>query len=81
MAEHICNREKELGSIETKIDMLIAIAKENHEVLKGNGKPGLCTEVELIKQKQGWIWAAITSVGTMVLGVIGWLVKVVIEGI
>lgn len=74
MAEHICNKEKELGSIETKIDMLIAIAKENHEVLKGNGKPGLCTEVELIKQKQGWIWAAITSAGTMIMGVIGYLI-------
>ncbi len=43
--------------------------------VKGNGKPGLRTEVELLKQAQAKIWWAVSGVGGAVLGIGGYVLR------
>lgn len=82
MAEHQCKHEAEIAGLSAEVRHACKELKAAREdmreffnTLKGNGKPGLITEVALIKQRQGLIWAAISSAGTGVLGIIGWLIK------
>lgn len=82
MEDHPCRHEGEIAEIRSDLKHACEEMKATREdmreffnTLKGNGKPGLITEVALIKQRQGLIWAAISSAGTGVVGIIGWLIK------
>lgn len=80
MAEHECKKEHEWGELEATLESLILIAKDTNNTLKGNGKPGLCTEVALIKQRQGLIWAGLSALALTVLGLVASVVKALIVG-
>lgn len=87
MTDHTCIHEVDLALMAAR---QVAMQNEQQEqgrdikdilnVLKGNGKPGLCTDVALIKQKQSWMWAGVGATGTGVLGLIGWTIKVIFGG-
>ena len=69
------DQTERIAVIETRVREISGDTKQMLQILKGNGKPGLCTEVALLKQKQGLMWACMGSVGTGVIGVIGYLIK------
>ena len=80
MTEHECKKEHEWGELEATLESLILIAKDTNTTLKGNAKPGLCTEVALIKQRQGLIWAGLSALALTVLGLVASVVKTLIVG-
>ena len=81
MTEHECKKEHEWGELEATLESLILIAKDTNTTLKGNdGKPGLCTEVALIKQRQGLIWAGLSALALTVLGLVASVIKALIVG-
>ena len=80
MAEHECKKEHEWGELEATLESLILIAKDTNTTLKGNGKPGLCTEVAHIKQRQGLIRAGLSALALTVLGLVASVVKALIVG-
>lgn len=68
MEDHECRQAVHLGQMDLKIDTLLNIAKDNQVLLKGNGKPGLVTEVALLKDRQGLLWGGLGVVATAAAG-------------
>ena len=77
MTEHTCVHEEDWGEFKANFKNIYELAKDTNEAIRGNGKIGLCTEVALIKQKQGWLWVSITGLATVLLAVIGFIVQAV----
>jgi hypothetical protein len=86
MSEHYCIHETDMAVMSERQKQMQdeqgeqgADIKAILEILKGNGKPGICTDVALLKQKQNWMWAGIGASSTGVFGIFCWIVKGIIS--
>lgn len=73
--EHDCIHEADLVEMKVTLQHIVQLAQDTNKTLKGNGSPGLCTEMALMKQKQGWVWIGLGGVASTVLGLAGYILR------
>ena len=75
MATHKCEHEVDIALMGQEIKILLGQTKDIHEILVGNGKPGIKTDVEVTKSSVKRIWYFIGTFFTGFVGLAFWVLK------
>ena len=75
MTDHTCHKEAEIAVIQEKVENIEEMTGQILSSLNGNGKPGIKTEIEVIKGKVAFnrylLGITIASVG----GAVTWIIR------
>jgi hypothetical protein len=75
MPDHFCLHESEIAVLKMKLESIENGVDDILVTLKGNGKPGICTEVALLRDRQTWIWVALSGTGSILVGIAGYILR------